>query len=82
MKLRDLIDELKDGYDPEPSALHREAERMAALMELAAHELELNELKIQQLAEINDEMTNMVMVQSRHLREDEEMYKVKRLRGI
>ena len=82
MKLRDLIDELKDGYDPEPSALHREAERMAALMELAAHELELNELKIQQLAEINDEMTNMVMVQSRHLREYEEMFKVKRLRGI
>jgi hypothetical protein len=82
MKLRELIDELKDGYDPEPSALHREAERMAALMELAAHELELNELKIQQLAEINDEMTNMVLMLNKRIREYENLMKVKRLRGI
>jgi len=82
MKVRDLIDELKDGYDPEPSALHREAERMAALMELAAHELELNELKIQQLAEINDEMTNMVLMLNKRIREYENLMKVKRLRGI
>lgn len=37
---KDLLQELKDGYDNEPSSLPKEAERMASLMNEAADELQ------------------------------------------
>ena len=82
MNKKELIWLLKDGYDPAPEFLHREIERLSELCEMAAKELELDDLKIRQLAEINDEMTSMVLIQSKHLREYENMSKVKRIGGI
>ena len=82
MDRKELIWHLKDGYDPAPEFLHREIERLSELCEMAAKELELDDLKIRQLAEINDEMTSMVLIQSKHLREYENMSKVKRIGGI
>lgn len=82
-KRKELIEDLLSVDDsPPPDEALVYIAMMCDLCARAAAELERDDLKFRQLAEINDEMTNMVMVQSRHLREYEEMFKVKRLRGI
>lgn len=49
---KDLIKELRDGYDNEPSALPKEADRMAELMNEAANDLEQYQLYTDKIHDI------------------------------
>lgn len=82
-KRKELIEDLLSVDDsPPPDEALVYISMMCDLCARAAAELELDDLKIRQLAEINDEMTSMVLIQSKHLREYENMSKVKRIGGI
>lgn len=82
-KRKELIEDLRSVDDsPPPGEAMRYVAMLCDLCQRAADELERDDLKTTQLAEINDELTSMVMVQSRHLREYEELFKVRKLRGM
>ena len=62
LELTDLIKELRDGYDNEPSALHKEAERMADLMNKAADCLEIRRMNVwQRIHAISSEIGRVQM---------------------